>query len=40
MPGDAGGWKPKANPWLIAASVMLAPYIEVMDTSIAAVAVR
>ena len=32
-------WKPKANPWLIAAAVMIATFMEVMDTSIASVAV-
>ena len=31
-------WKPSANPWLIAVSVMLATFMEVLDTSIAAVA--
>src|ERR1700740_3549030 len=31
-------WKPSANPWLIAISVMLATFMEVLDTSIAAVA--
>src|ERR1700679_4314532 len=31
-------WKPRYNPWLIAISVMLATFMEVMDTSIAAVA--
>jgi len=30
-------WKPQYNPWLIAISVMLATFMEVMDTSIAAV---
>ncbi len=39
MPGAAGNWKPKANPWLIAIAVMLATFMEVMDTSIASVAV-
>ena len=38
MPG-AGGWTPKVNPWIIAFSVMLATFMEVMDTSIASVAV-
>ncbi len=33
-----GAWKPKANPWLIAASVALAAFMEVLDTSIANVA--
>jgi DHA2 family multidrug resistance protein len=31
-------WRPKANPWLIAASVALAAFMEVLDTSIANVA--
>jgi DHA2 family multidrug resistance protein len=34
-----GAWKPSCNPWLIALAVMLATFMEVMDTSIAAVAV-
>ncbi len=38
MPGG-GKWKPKANPWLIAIAVMIATFMEVMDTSIASVAV-
>lgn len=39
MPGgyDAS-WKPKVNPWLIAATVALAAFMEVLDTSIANVA--
>src|SRR3989442_11928627 len=28
-------WKPSANPWLIAISVMLATFMEVLDTSVA-----
>src|ERR1700723_3759230 len=31
-------WKPKPNPWLIAATVALAAFMEVLDTSIANVA--
>jgi len=31
-------WKPKTNPWLIAATVALAAFMEVLDTSIANVA--
>lgn len=31
--------KPKVNPWLIAVAVMIATFMEVMDTSIASVAV-
>ncbi len=39
MAGDSTvEWVPKFNPWLIAISVMLATFMEVMDTSIAAVA--
>jgi DHA2 family multidrug resistance protein len=34
-----GGAKPKVNPWLIAIAVMMATFMEVMDTSIASVAV-
>lgn len=39
MPGKSKGWKPKHNPWLIAIAVMIATFMEVMDTSIASVAV-
>ena len=35
-----GNWKPRANPWLIAATVALAAFMEVLDTSIANVALR
>ncbi len=31
-------WRPSYNPWLIAASVMLATFMEVLDTSVASVA--
>jgi MFS transporter, DHA2 family, multidrug resistance protein len=31
-------WRPRYNPWLIALSVMLATFMEVLDTSIASVA--
>ena len=34
----SGVWKPSFNPWLIAASVMLATFMEVLDTSVANVA--
>src|SRR5579875_1283008 len=37
--GGAGNWKPSHSPWLIAVSVMIATFMEVMDTSIASVAV-
>jgi DHA2 family multidrug resistance protein len=33
-----GAWKPRVNPWLIAATVALAAFMEVLDTSIANVA--
>jgi MFS transporter, DHA2 family, multidrug resistance protein len=36
--GSSEQWKPKANPWLIAATVALAAFMEVLDTSIANVA--
>ena len=38
MPGG-GEWKPSHSPWLIAIAVMIATFMEVMDTSIASVAV-
>ena len=31
-------WKPRENPWLIAIAVMLATFLEVLDTSVANVA--
>jgi DHA2 family multidrug resistance protein len=31
-------WRPRVNPWLIACAVMLATFMEVLDTSIASVA--
>jgi DHA2 family multidrug resistance protein len=39
MPGGDSNWKPSHSPWLIAISVMIATFMEVMDTSIASVAV-
>lgn len=36
---SGGGWKPKHSPWLIALAVMIVTFMEVMDTSIASVAV-
>jgi MFS transporter, DHA2 family, multidrug resistance protein len=40
MPGAGGSsWRPAHSPWLIAVSVMIATFMEVMDTSIASVAV-
>src|ERR1700678_4495245 len=43
MEGPAGAsgdevWKPKGNPWIIAVAVSLAAFMEVLDTSIASVA--
>jgi DHA2 family multidrug resistance protein len=37
--GQAGGdlWRPRVSPWLISASVMLATFMEVLDTTIVAV---
>jgi MFS transporter, DHA2 family, multidrug resistance protein len=37
-PATAGPWKPKFNPWLIAVVVALAAFMEILDTSIANVA--
>jgi MFS transporter, DHA2 family, multidrug resistance protein len=37
-PAPAPAWKPKVNPWLIAFVVSLAAFMEVLDTSIANVA--
>ncbi len=39
MPGGKSRWTPKHSPWLIAVAVMIATFMEVMDTSIASVAV-
>src|SRR6266496_1274374 len=36
--GSQQQWTPTFNPWLIAASVMLATFMEVLDTSVANVA--
>jgi DHA2 family multidrug resistance protein len=38
-PAEAAAWRPSVNPWLIAAAVMLATILEVLDTSVANVAV-
>ena len=35
---DFPQWKPRANPWFIAIAVMLGTFMEVLDTSIANVA--
>ena len=34
-PNAVSAWRPSYNPWLIAASVMLATFMEVLDTSVA-----
>jgi DHA2 family multidrug resistance protein len=36
---ETTAWKPSVNPWLIAAAVMLATVLEVLDTSVANVAI-
>src|SRR5271168_4446461 len=38
MSAEAVAWKPKHNPWAIALTVTLATFMEVLDTSIANVA--
>jgi DHA2 family multidrug resistance protein len=38
MSGGQSGWKPAANPWLIAVVVTLAAFMEVLDTTIVNVA--
>src|SRR5258708_5497163 len=38
MPADHATWRPRVNPWWIALAVMLATFMEVLDTSIASVA--
>jgi len=38
QPGLSAPWKPRVNPWLIAMTVALAAFMEVLDTSIANVA--
>jgi DHA2 family multidrug resistance protein len=38
QPGSAAPWKPRVNPWLVAACVALAAFMENLDTSIANVA--
>jgi DHA2 family multidrug resistance protein len=37
-PAPVEAWTPSVNPWIIAASVMLATFMEVLDTSVANVA--
>src|SRR5262249_20486510 len=38
VPIEQARWRPAANPWLIAVTVSLAAFMEVLDTSIANVA--
>ena len=38
LPAEIVAWKPKVNPWAIGAAVSLAAFLEVLDTSIANVA--
>ena len=38
QPASVAAWKPKRNPWVIAITVTLATFMEVLDTSIANVA--
>ena len=38
MPIEASIWRPRANPWLIALTVTLATFMEVLDTSITNIA--
>ena len=38
LPAEPEIWRPKFNPWLIAVVVALAAFMEVLDTSIANVA--
>src|SRR3954467_12134304 len=35
---SAAAWRPRANPWLITIAVMLGTFMEVLDTSVANVA--
>ena len=37
-PDQAPEWSPRVNPWLITAAVMLPTFMEVLDTTIASVA--
>jgi MFS transporter, DHA2 family, multidrug resistance protein len=38
LPPEQAVWRPKVNPWAIAATVSMAAFIEVPDTSVANVA--
>ncbi|HTU02874.1 MAG TPA: DHA2 family efflux MFS transporter permease subunit [Candidatus Sulfotelmatobacter sp.] len=38
MPAEHAEWRPRYNPWIVAVSVMLATFMEILDTSVANVA--
>ena len=38
LPSEQVVWRPKVNPWAIAATVSMAAFVEVLDTSVANVA--
>src|SRR5271155_2609226 len=38
LPSEQVAWRPKVNPWAIAATVSMAAFVEVLDTSVANVA--
>jgi hypothetical protein len=38
FPSEQVVWRPKVNPWLIGATVSIAAFVEVLDTSVANVA--
>jgi hypothetical protein len=38
LPSEQAAWRPKVNPWAIAATVSMAAFIEVLDTSVPNVA--
>jgi DHA2 family multidrug resistance protein len=38
FPSELVVWRPKVNPWLIGATVSIAAFVEVLDTSVANVA--
>ncbi len=39
-PAPDANWRPRHNPWLIAAAVTLAAFMEILDTTIVNVALR
>src|ERR1700749_658058 len=38
VPSEQAVWRPRVNPWAIAATVSMAAFVEVLDTSVANVA--